>query len=113
MPRGVPVATVAINNATNAGLLAVRMLGIQDADLLARLGSLSVSLTADSVLRMKLQVTMKFKKKKNNFSTYVLHLLTWDLLFCRMSQYQEDTRNDVLTKAEKLEKEGWESYLNL
>ncbi|GKV27316.1 hypothetical protein SLEP1_g36502 [Rubroshorea leprosula] len=36
MPRGVPVATVAINNATNAGLLAVRMLGIGDADLLAR-----------------------------------------------------------------------------
>jgi hypothetical protein len=36
MPRGVPVATVAINNATNAGLLAVRMLGIRDADLLAR-----------------------------------------------------------------------------
>ena len=36
MPRGVPVATVAINNATNAGLLAVRMLGVGDADLLAR-----------------------------------------------------------------------------
>ena len=36
MPRGVPVATVAINNATNAGLLAVRMMGIRDADLLAR-----------------------------------------------------------------------------
>jgi len=29
-----------------------------------------------------------------------------------MSQYQEDTRNGVLTKAEKLEKDGWESYLN-
>ncbi len=28
MPRGVPVATVAIDNATNAGLLAVSMLGI-------------------------------------------------------------------------------------
>ena len=27
MPGGVPVATVAIGNATNAGLLAVRMLG--------------------------------------------------------------------------------------
>ncbi|KAF9605792.1 hypothetical protein IFM89_018519 [Coptis chinensis] len=38
MPRGVPVATVAINNATNAGLLPVRILGIGDADLLARLG---------------------------------------------------------------------------
>ncbi|XP_050275211.1 phosphoribosylaminoimidazole carboxylase, chloroplastic-like isoform X2 [Quercus robur] len=65
MPRGVPVATVAINNATNAGLLTVRMMGIRNADLLAR-----------------------------------------------MSQYQEDTRNDVLRKAEKLEKDGWESYLN-
>ncbi|KAF3950766.1 hypothetical protein CMV_023518 [Castanea mollissima] len=29
-----------------------------------------------------------------------------------MNQYQEDTRNDVLRKAEKLEKDGWESYLN-
>ena len=31
MPRGVPVATVAINNATNAALLAARILGIADA----------------------------------------------------------------------------------
>lgn len=30
MPRGVPVATVGIGNATNAGLLAVRMLGATD-----------------------------------------------------------------------------------
>ncbi|KAF9973516.1 phosphoribosylaminoimidazole carboxylase ade2 [Actinomortierella ambigua] len=30
MPRGVPVATVAINNSTNAALLAVRMLGSSD-----------------------------------------------------------------------------------
>lgn len=30
MPAGVPVATVAIGNARNAGLLAVRMLGIGD-----------------------------------------------------------------------------------
>lgn len=33
MPRGVPVATVAIGNATNAGLLAVRILGASDGDL--------------------------------------------------------------------------------
>ena len=33
MPAGVPVATVAIGNARNAGLLAVRMLGIADSDL--------------------------------------------------------------------------------
>jgi len=34
MPRGVPVATVAINNATNAGLLALRILAVSD-DVLA------------------------------------------------------------------------------
>ena len=30
MPKGIPVATVAIDNATNAGLLACRILGAQD-----------------------------------------------------------------------------------
>ena len=30
MPKGIPVATVAIHNATNAGLLACRILGSQD-----------------------------------------------------------------------------------
>lgn len=65
MPRGVPVATVAINNSANAGLLAVRMLAVCDADLLARI-----------------------------------------------SQYQEDTKNEVLAKDEKLQKVGWEFYLN-
>ncbi len=37
MPAGIPVATVAIDNATNAGLLAARMLGTGDADLRERL----------------------------------------------------------------------------
>ncbi|XP_027164077.1 phosphoribosylaminoimidazole carboxylase, chloroplastic-like isoform X2 [Coffea eugenioides] len=37
MPRGVPVATVAINNATNAGLLAVRILGVRDLNLQTRM----------------------------------------------------------------------------
>ncbi|KAJ3480210.1 hypothetical protein NLG97_g8126 [Lecanicillium saksenae] len=31
MPRGCPVATVGINNSTNAGLLAVKILGCADA----------------------------------------------------------------------------------
>lgn len=35
MPAGVPVATVAIGNARNAGLLAVRMLATGDSELLA------------------------------------------------------------------------------
>jgi len=37
MPRGVPVATVAIGNATNAGLLAVQILAVNDPSLLAKL----------------------------------------------------------------------------
>ncbi|ARU39865.1 5-(carboxyamino)imidazole ribonucleotide mutase [Armatimonadetes bacterium Uphvl-Ar1] len=37
MPKGVPVATVAIGNARNAGLLAVQILAISDSDLAERL----------------------------------------------------------------------------
>jgi len=37
MPKGVPVATVAIDNAANAALLAVRILALQDKGLQARL----------------------------------------------------------------------------
>nr|XP_004299242.2 PREDICTED: phosphoribosylaminoimidazole carboxylase, chloroplastic isoform X2 [Fragaria vesca subsp. vesca] len=65
MPRGVPVAAIAINNATNAGLLAVRILAHGDPDLRARI-----------------------------------------------IQYQEDIKNEVLAKDEKLQKDGWESYLD-
>ncbi|CAN6835215.1 unnamed protein product [Brassica oleracea] len=65
MPRGVPVATVAINNSTNAALLAIRMLGISDTDLVSR-----------------------------------------------MRQYQEDMREENMVKGEKLERQGWKSYLN-
>jgi 5-(carboxyamino)imidazole ribonucleotide mutase len=36
MPRGVPVATVAIGNAANAGLLAVQILAAHDPELLAK-----------------------------------------------------------------------------
>ena len=37
MPRGIPVATVAIGNATNAGLLAAAILALSDETLAARL----------------------------------------------------------------------------
>jgi len=37
MPRGIPVATVAVGNAANAGLLAVRILAAADPQLRARL----------------------------------------------------------------------------
>lgn len=37
MPSGIPVATVAINGATNAALLAIEMLAIEDKELSAKL----------------------------------------------------------------------------
>ncbi|XP_072999195.1 phosphoribosylaminoimidazole carboxylase, chloroplastic isoform X2 [Typha latifolia] len=65
MPKGIPVATVAIGNAANAALLAVRMLASADTDL-------------------------------------------WD----RLINYQQDLKDVVLIKAEKLEGVGWEAYMN-
>ena len=48
MPAGIPVATVAIDNARNAGLLAVRILGIADPDLRERMSEFQERL-AESV----------------------------------------------------------------
>ena len=39
MPRGVPVATVAVDGAANAAVLAVEILAVSDADLAARLAA--------------------------------------------------------------------------
>ena len=44
MPSGIPVATVAINGGANAGILACKMLAINDADLLKKLKEYSQSL---------------------------------------------------------------------
>lgn len=44
MPSGIPVATVAINGGANAGILAVKMLAISDAELLAKLKEYKESL---------------------------------------------------------------------
>uniref|UniRef100_A0A0A9CGH1 phosphoribosylaminoimidazole carboxylase n=1 Tax=Arundo donax TaxID=35708 RepID=A0A0A9CGH1_ARUDO len=64
MPKGIPVATVAIGNAENAGLLAARILASRDPEL-------------------------------------------WD----KVTKYQDDLRNRVLEKAERLKDLGWEEYL--
>jgi 5-(carboxyamino)imidazole ribonucleotide mutase len=48
MPRGVPVATVAVNGARNAGLLAVRILAVGDADLTAKMESFQTEIASDA-----------------------------------------------------------------
>lgn len=65
MPSGIPVATVAINGGANAGILAVKMLAISDADLLQKL-----------------------------------------------KEYKDELKDGVVAKAEKLEKMGYQEYLN-
>ena len=44
MPSGVPVATVGINGAKNAGLLAAAMLGIKDRTIRAKLDALRITM---------------------------------------------------------------------
>lgn len=44
MPSGIPVATVAINGGTNAGILAAKILAVSDGELLKRLKDYSNSL---------------------------------------------------------------------
>ena len=46
MPSGMPVATVAIDGAVNAALLAAQILAVEDADLAARLASLRAEQSA-------------------------------------------------------------------
>jgi 5-(carboxyamino)imidazole ribonucleotide mutase len=48
MPRGVPVATVAINGAANAGLLAARILGVSDPRISQLLGEYREEITHEA-----------------------------------------------------------------
>jgi 5-(carboxyamino)imidazole ribonucleotide mutase len=58
MPKGVPVATMAINGARNAGLLAVRILAISDTELAARLRAFQETI-ADQAREQDAEVSMK------------------------------------------------------
>ncbi|MDE3093136.1 MAG: 5-(carboxyamino)imidazole ribonucleotide mutase [Acidobacteriota bacterium] len=48
MPRGVPVATVAVNGATNAAVLAARILALNDAPLAHRVGAYGEQIAAEA-----------------------------------------------------------------
>jgi 5-(carboxyamino)imidazole ribonucleotide mutase len=48
MPKGVPVATMAVNGARNAGLLAVRILAQADPDLIARMAAFQDQIASDA-----------------------------------------------------------------
>ena len=61
MPNGIPVATVALNGAKNAGLLAARMLSISDKEVAKRLKSYQSSMKK-AVLKKAANVEKSQKK---------------------------------------------------
>jgi len=48
MPKGIPVATVAINNSANAGLLAIRMLSISNQEIKKKVEAYAISMAEAS-----------------------------------------------------------------
>jgi 5-(carboxyamino)imidazole ribonucleotide mutase len=48
MPKGVPVATMAVNGARNAGLLAVRILGLGDPELAGRMEAFQEEIASEA-----------------------------------------------------------------
>jgi 5-(carboxyamino)imidazole ribonucleotide mutase len=61
MPNGVPVATVALNAAKNAGLLAIQMLAISDETLATKYTAYKAELE-DKVAEMSQETKAKFSK---------------------------------------------------
>ena len=62
MPAGIPVATVAIDGAANAALLAAQIIAVDDADLAARLDAMRKA-ASEKVLRANAEI----EKKKFEF----------------------------------------------
>jgi len=53
MPNGIPVATVALNGAKNAGLLAARILGSSDSSIAAKLSTYHEEMKAAVLVKAK------------------------------------------------------------
>ncbi len=61
MPRGVPVATVAVDNATNAGLLAARILALGDPELAQK-----VALRTEEMKQMALDADTRVREASSD-----------------------------------------------
>ncbi len=65
MPPGIPVATVAINGAQNAGILAAQMISLGDAEMAEKLVQFKENLKTKIVKANKDLAEIKFKFKTN------------------------------------------------
>lgn len=65
MPPGIPVATVAINGARNAGILAASILGAADPDVYARVDALKKSMEADVLAKAEKIESISYERYLN------------------------------------------------
>jgi 5-(carboxyamino)imidazole ribonucleotide mutase len=65
MPPGIPVATVALNGAMNAGILAVQMLALSDEDLARRFAAYKQNLAQKIVKANQELAAIKYDYKTN------------------------------------------------
>lgn len=65
MPPGIPVATVGVNGALNAGILAAQMIALADAELAARLADYKISLKNKIVKANEDLAEVKYQFKCN------------------------------------------------
>ena len=66
MPGGVPVATVAINNAKNAGILAAQILGVKDKDLRKKIEKYKDEMKAEVENKAKKLEDLKYEEYLKN-----------------------------------------------
>ncbi|WMJ89638.1 5-(carboxyamino)imidazole ribonucleotide mutase [Anaerocolumna sp. MB42-C2] len=66
MPGGIPVATVAINGALNAGLLAAKILATSDAELLERIKAYALGLKENVLSKSEKLADMGYKEYLKN-----------------------------------------------
>lgn len=59
MPYGVPVATVAVNNAGNAALLAAEILGVSDKKIMSKVAAFKIKLKKESLAKNKKLISKK------------------------------------------------------
>ena len=62
MPGGIPVATVAINGAQNAGILAAKMLAVSDDEMLKKIEDYAASLKEGVMVKKEKIETVGYKK---------------------------------------------------
>lgn len=68
MPPGIPVATVAVNGAKNAGLLAASILGTTDLKILNKVSTFKETLKKEVSEKAEILEKVKYKKYLENFS---------------------------------------------